>query len=141
MNYVGPWSDLGPLVYLKTKGVIQMAKTDKAETKAQTKGEAAAGAGAGATKAQGEGQASKVETKPAEVKAEAKPTEAAKPKINPMAMAKLEVSIVVKANADKPVVYNMAEVSPSKNYRKFAIRADEDKDIYGQVYVWIGTEE
>jgi hypothetical protein len=112
-----------------------MAKTDKSETKAQTKGEA------GITKPQGEGQAGKVETKPAEIKAETKPTEAAKPKINPMATAKLEVSIVVKANADKPVVYNMAEVSPSKNYRKFAIRADEDKDIHGQVYVWTGTEE
>jgi hypothetical protein len=112
-----------------------MAKTDKSETKAQTKGEATV------TKLQGEGQAGKVETKPAEGKPETKPTEAAKPKANPMATAKLEVSIVVKANADKPVIYNMKEVTPSKNYRKFAIRADEDKDIYGQVFVWIGTEE
>jgi hypothetical protein len=114
-----------------------MAKAEKGETKAQTKGEA----GAGVTKAQGEGQAGKVEIKATEGKSETKPTEAAKPKINPMATTKLEVTIVVKANADKPVVYNMAEVSPSKNYRKFAIRADEDKDVYGQVFVWIGTEE
>jgi hypothetical protein len=112
-----------------------MAKTEKAESKPITKADAVP------TKLQGEGQAGKVETKPAESKAETKPTEAAKPKTNPMAMAKLEVTIVVKANADKPVVYNMAEVSRSKNYRKFAIRAAQDEDVYGQVYLWIGTEE
>jgi len=89
----------------------------------------------------------KAEAKPAEGKAETKPTEAKaeakkpEPKPNPMATAKLEVSIVVKANDGKPVVYNMKEVSPSKNNRKFAIRADEDEDVYGQVYIWIGTEE
>lgn len=98
-----------------------MAKTDKGETKVQTKGEPV-------TTKQGEGQVVKAETK--------KVTQP-----NPMATAKLEVSIMVKANSDKPVVYNMAEVSPSKNYRKFAIRASEDADVYGQVYIWTGTEE
>jgi len=102
-----------------------MAKTDKAETKSLTKAEA---------KANGNGKA---EAKPAEPKAEAK-----KPaQSNPMAKATLKVSIAVTANGGKPMFYEMKEVAPSKNYRKFAIRADEDEDVYGQVYIWTGTEE
>jgi hypothetical protein len=62
-----------------------MAKTDKAETKSQTKGDAVT------TKLPGEGQAEKAEAK--------KPAQ-----LNPMATAKPEVSITVKANGDKPVV-------------------------------------
>ena len=99
-----------------------MAKIDKAETKSLTKGEAAT------SKLQGEGQPEKAEAKKEST-------------TNPMATAKLEVSILVRVNGEKPVVYNVPEVSPSKNYRKFAIRADEDLDIYGQVCVWTGTEE
>ena len=102
-----------------------MAKTDKAETKSLTKAEA---------KANGNGKAEAKE----EPKAEAKKPE---PKPNPMAKATLKVSIAVTANGGKPMFYEMKEVAPSKNYRKFAIRAAEDEDVYGQVYIWTSTEE
>ena len=103
-----------------------MAKTDKPETKSLTKAE---------VKANGNGKA--------EAKEEPKAAEAKKPepKPNPMAKATLKVSIAVTANGGKPMFYETKEVAPSKNYRKFAIRASEDKDIYGQVFVWTGTEE
>ena len=114
-----------------------MAKTDKAETKSLTKADAVP------TKLQAEVKEEKAEAKKPEAKAEEPKAEAKKPepKPNPMAKATLKVSIAVTANGGKPMFYEMKEVAPSKNYRKFAIKADEDQDVYGQVYIWTSTEE
>ena len=113
-----------------------MAKTDKAETKPLTKADAVP------TKLQAEVKEEKAEAKKPEAKAEEPKAEVKKPaQSNPMAKATLKVSITVTANGGKPMFYEMKEVAPSKNYRKFAIKADADEDVYGQVYLWTSTEE